>query len=407
MTASAKGAVGGARRAAPGTPSARQFPAVLSHGFRPFFLLGAFYAGLIILAWLPLLHGLIELASAFSPLDWHVHETMFGFVAAIVGGFLLTAIPNWTGRLPVRGLPLLALVLLWLAGRVAVLVSGEIGWVAAAIVDCLFLAALAAAAAKEIVAGRNWRNLKMLAPVTLFFLANVLFHVEAGLSGTSFYGGRLAIATVLVLIMIVGGRIIPSFTRNWLAREIPGRLPAPFGRFDGVTIALSTVALLLWTVVPDSTVSGNALVAAAALNLVRLARWAGDRTGPDVLVLILHVAYLFLPTGFLLAGLATLAPAHVPAIAAVHAFGVGTMGTMTLAVMTRATLGHTGRALKADLWTSLIYLAIVLAAVLRIVAGFIPDVTWILYLSATCWMLAFFGYGIRYGGMLLRLARAS
>jgi uncharacterized protein involved in response to NO len=308
-------------------PSARQFPAVLSHGFRPFFL-GCVLRGLIILAWLPLLHGLIELASAFSPLDWHVHETMFGFVAAIVGGFLLTAIPNWTGRLPVRGLPLLALVLLWLAGR-APSSFREIGWVAAAIVDCLFRAALAAAAAKEIVAGRNWRNLKMLAPSRSSSRQRPLPRSRA--LRDEFYGGRLAIATVLVLIMIVGGRIIPSFTRNWLARESPGRLPAPFGRFDGVTIALSTVALLLWTVVPDSTVSGNALVAAAALNLVRLARWAGDRTGPDVLVLILHVAYLFLPTGFLLAGLAALAPAHVPAIAAVHAFGVGTMGTMIAA----------------------------------------------------------------------------
>lgn len=400
MNASARGAVGAAPRVLP-------LPAILSYGFRPFFLLGALYAGLIILAWLPLFYGSIELASAFSPLDWHIHEAMFGFVAAVVAGFLLTAIPNWTGRLPVRGLPLLALVLLWLAGRVAVLVSGEIGWVATAFVDCLFLAALAAAAAKEIVAGRNWRNLKMLAPVTFFFLANALFHVEAGLSGTSAYGRRLGIVTVLVLIMIVGGRIIPSFTRNWLARENPGRLPVPFGRFDAATVVLSTLALLLWVAAPDSPASGLGLIAAGLLNLVRLARWAGDRTGRDMLVLILHVAYLFVPTGFLLTGIAALVPALFSPAAGLHAFGVGAMGTMTLAVMTRATLGHTGRPLRADGWTVLVYLAVVAAAVSRIVATFVPAELGFLYLSAACWLLAFLGFVLRYGGLLLRPMRPA
>ncbi len=397
MTAPAKHLPLGARKR-----QGSEWPALLSYGFRPFFLAGAFYAGLIVLAWLPIFIGTIETSSTFTPVDWHVHETMFGFVAAIITGFLLTAIPNWTGRLPVRGAPLLALALLWLAGRVAVFFSAETGWIAAAIIDCAFLAAVAASAAKEIVAGRNWRNLMVLAPVTVFLLANVLFHIEAGIAGSSDYARRLAIGAAVMLIAIIGGRIIPSFTRNWMVRENPGRLPVPFNGFDRIALLACAIALLFWTVAPEGMASGILLCVAAALHLVRLARWAGDRTLRDPLVLILHAGYLFVPAGLLLAGASALDPAIVPAAAALHAFGVGAIGTMTLAVMTRATLGHTGRDLKADLATRLIYVAIVLAALTRIVAAFMPDEISLLHLSAGLWALAFFGFCLRYGGMLLQ-----
>lgn len=377
------------------------WPAILSYGFRPFFLLGALYAGLIILVWLPILTGTLQTASVFAPVDWHVHETMFGYLAAIVTGFLLTAIPNWTGRLPVHGAPLLGLVALWVAGRFAVFFSADIGWLAAAIVDCLFLVAVAAAAATEIIAGRNWRNLMVLAPIGVFLVANMLFHAEVGSSGTSDYGRRLAISAAVVLIMIIGGRVIPSFTRNWLARENPGRLPVPFGRFDGVSIVVSVVALAAWTLAPAMIGTACLLFLAAALNLARLLRWAGDRAARDWLVLVLHIAYLFVPAGLLLAGLAVLDPERVPPVAALHTFGVGAIGTMTLAVMTRATLGHTGRELKADIWTGLIYASIVLAALTRIMAAFLPGETSLLHSSATLWTLAFLGFCVRYGGMLL------
>lgn len=377
-------------------------PAVLSYGFRPFFLLGALYAGLTVLAWLPILSGTIETSSAFAPVDWHVHETMFGYLAAVVTGFLLTAIPNWTGRLPVQGAPLLALVLLWAAGRFAVFFSAEIGWIAAAVIDCAFLAAVAAAAGKEIVAGRNWRNLMVLVPVTVFMLANVLFHIEAGLEGSSDYARRLAVAAAIVLIVIIGGRIIPSFTRNWMVRENPGRLPVPFNLFDKVTLLVSVVALLVWTASAEGLAAGLLMCAAAVLNFARLARWAGDRAFRDRLVLVLHVGYQFVPAGLLLAGLAALDPAAFAPVAALHAFGVGAIGTMTLAVMTRATLGHTGRDLKADAATQAIYAAIVLAALARIVAAFMPGETHLLHLSAGLWCLAFFGFCLRYGGMLVK-----
>lgn len=378
------------------------YPALLSYGFRPFFLLGSLYAGVTVLFWLPLFYGRLETASIFTPIDWHIHEMLFGYLSAIVTGFLLTAIPNWTGRLPVQGMPLLALVLLWLAGRFAVFFSADIGWLAAAAIDCSFLAAVALAAATEIAAGRNWRNLKVLIPVSVLFAANVLFHAEAHFAGISDISRRLGIGASLILIMIIGGRIIPSFTRNWLARQNPGRLPVPFGRFDAVTIVLSAAALAAWTFLPDRMEAGMALLAAALFNLLRLLRWAGDRTMRDPLVLVLHVAYLFVPVGLLLAGLAIVAPNSVPPSAAIHGFGVGAIGCMTLAVITRATLGHTGRELRADVGTCLIYAAIVGAAMLRIAAAFVPTEAMLLYGAAALWAGAFLGYAVLFGGTLVR-----
>jgi len=290
-------------------PSA--YPAVLSYGFRPFFLLGSLYAGGAILFWLPLFYGELKTFSTFLPVDWHVHEMLFGYLAAIITGFLLTAIPNWTGRLPVQGLPLLALVLLWLAGRLAVFFSMETGWLVGAAVDCGFLLAVALAAAIEIIAGRNWRNLKVLVPVAVLFAANALFHVEAHYQGVSDISHRLGLGAAVVLIMVIGGRIVPSFTRNWLARENQGRLPSPFSHFDATTIALSATALAAWAFFPESNATGAMLIAGAVLNAMRIARWAGDRTLREPLVLIFCAPSMKLMEGQLPVGAAARVPLNL------------------------------------------------------------------------------------------------
>ncbi|TPJ81388.1 NnrS family protein [Mesorhizobium sp. B2-6-2] len=378
------------------------YPAILSYGFRPFFLLGSLQAGTAILFWLPLYYGKLGTFSTFLPVDWHVHELLFGYLPAVVTGFLLTAIPNWTGRLPVQDFRLLALVLLWIAGRAAVFFSAETGWLLSAVIDCSFLLAVVAAAATEIVVGRNWRNLKVLLPVATLFAANVMFHAEAHYQGISDMSRRLGLAAVVLLVMIVGGRIVPSFTRNWLVREKPGRLPASFGRFDVGTIALSAVALVAWTFFPDAIATGVLLVAAAIFNAVRLARWAGYRTLPDPLVLILHVAFAFVPVELLLAGLSVLAPERIRAMAGIHAFAVGAIASMTLAVMARATLCHTGRELRASAGTCAVFAAIIVAAILRVAAGMAPAMAILLHLSAAFWAAAFIGYAVLFGGMLMR-----
>jgi uncharacterized protein involved in response to NO len=259
-----------------------------------------------------------------------------------------------------------------------------------------------AAAATEIIAGRNWRNLKVLLPVATLFAANVMFHAEAHYQGVSSMSRRLGLGAVVVLVMIIGGRIVPSFTRNWLVRMKPGRLPASFGKFDIGTIALSAVALAAWTFFPDSVATGALLVAGAAFNAVRLARWTGDRTLADPLVLILHVAFAFVPLGLLLAGLAAFAPEQVPAAAGIHAFAVGATACMTLAVMTRASLGHTGRDLRASGGTCAVFVAIVTAAILRVTAAIAPAAAVLLELSAAFWVAAFIGFAVLFGGMLVR-----
>jgi uncharacterized protein involved in response to NO len=375
-------------------------PALFSYGFRPFFLAAAAWAAVGVLLWLPQYFGTLTLPTAMGPLDWHVHELLYGYVAAAVAGFLLTAIPNWTGRLPVTGMPLAALALLWLSGRVAILISGAIGAVAAALIDVSFLVVIAAVALREIVAGSNWRNLRVLVVLGFLIAGNVVFHAEVIRLGASEYGSRIGLAAIILLITLIGGRIIPSFTHNWLARNRPGRLPAPLSRYDALCLIVGAVALAAWVAAPTHRASGVLLMLAGILNLVRLARWAGDRTFADRLVLVLHAGFAFIPIGFLLTGAAALWPAAVPTTAGLHAWSVGGIGLMTLAVMTRATLGHTGRPLAASPATQAIYALALIAALVRIVAAFDGSAL-LLHAAAAAWEGAFAGFVIVYGPLLI------
>jgi uncharacterized protein involved in response to NO len=375
-------------------------PALFSYGFRPFFLLASVYSGLAILAWLPVFMGELHLVSAFIPRDWHVHEMLYGFLPAVITGFLFTAIPNWTGRLPLRGRPLMFLVALWVAGRLCVMFSTQTGWLPAMLVDCSFLLLVAAAAAREIIAGRKWNNLSIVVLILLLLAGNVTFHLEAHFKGAAEISIRVGIAVVVLLISLIGGRVIPSFTRNWLVRENPGRLPVPFGRFDMVTIAVGTIALVIWILSPAGTGTGGALAIAGVMHLIRLGRWAGDRTTRERLLLILHVGYAFVPLGFLLN--ACSAFGIVPTGAGIHAWMAGAAGVMPLAIMSRASLGHTGQRLTASLPTQAIYVAIIVAALARICAVLDPAHSVILlHVAAFAWAAAFLGFALCYGPALI------
>jgi uncharacterized protein involved in response to NO len=377
-------------------------PALLSYGFRPFFLFGALWAAVAVALWLPMLSGHLVIPSAFAPVEWHVHELIYGYVPAIVAGFLLTAVPNWTGRLPVVGTRLLLLFLVWLAGRVAVFFSLWIGIGVAAAIDLAFLAALAGVIGREIVASGNTRNLKVLSGVGLLLVGNGLFHLEAATRIGDGHGTRLGVAATVMLIMLIGGRIIPSFTRNWLARREAGRLPAPFARFDMIVMVASAVALASWVAVPHALATAALAVTAGVMNIARLFRWAGERTGAEPLVLILHVAYAFVPTGFLLLAFGTARPDVVMPSGALHGWTTGAIGIMTLAVMTRASLGHTGRRLTATRPIQLIYVAIVVAALARIISAFDALREPMLHLSAVAWVAAFGGFVAFYAPLLVR-----
>lgn len=376
-------------------------PALFSYGFRPFFLFGAVWSAIAVALWLPMLSGHLSLPTRLAPIEWHVHELLYGYVPAVIAGFLLTAVPNWTGRLPVVGLPLAMLFSAWLAGRAAVLLSAWIGTGGAAAIDLLFLAALGAVVAREIVASGNTRNLKVLVVVALLFVGNTLFHLEASGTLRGGYGTRLGVGATIFLITLIGGRIIPSFTRNWLVKRSAGRLPVPFDGFDKVAMAATALALAAWVAVPDQVVTAVLALAGGGLNMARLARWAGHRTTAEPLVLILHVAYSFVPVGFLLLAIGILTPGLVLPSGALHGWTAGAIGTMTLAVMTRASLGHTGQPLRATPGITAIYVAVTLAALGRIVAAFDIFRDAMLTVSAAAWVTAFLGFTIVYAPLLL------
>ncbi|MDX2205896.1 MAG: NnrS family protein [Hyphomicrobiaceae bacterium] len=379
-------------------------PELFTYGFRPFFLFGAAWAALAVALWLPMLSGHLALPTHLAPLDWHVHELVYGYVPAVVAGFLLTAVPNWTGRLPVVGAPLTWLFSLWCAGRVAMLTSHWTSGLAAALVDMAFLAALIAVVAREIAAGRNWRNLKVVIALVLLLAGNGLFHLEAAGAIHGGYGMRLGVATTVLLIMLIGGRIIPSFTRNWLARRAGTRLPVPFNLFDAIAMIEGGLVLALWVVLPSHPLTGWLAAVIGLVNLLRLARWAGDRTLAEPLVLILHVAYAFVPLGFLMLALSVLFPGVLGPSGALHAWTAGAIGLMTLAVMTRASLGHTGRPLTATPGIRAIYACALVSALARVLAAFGLWRLPMLDLAAAAWVLAFGGFVVVYAPLLMRRA---
>lgn len=322
---------------------------------------------------------------------------------AAVAGFLLTAIPNWTGRLPLRGAPLGALAALWLAGRLALLLSGWIGAGAAAAIDLAFPAALLAAVARELIAGRNYRNLPMLAGLGLLLAGSTLVHLQVlGVADTASLGNRVGIAALLALISLVGGRIVPSFTRNWLARvRPPVALPAQPGRFDLACMLVTVAGLLAWVVAPEARAAGAVEMAAGLAAAARLARWRGLSTLREPLLLVLHAGYAWLAAGLLLLGANTLlgfAPPGLP----VHALTAGAIGTMTLAVMTRASLGHAGRPLVAGPGTAAIYALVTAAALLRLAAAVSgPALPLVMSLAGLAWVSAFSLFAFLYAPLLV------
>ncbi|WP_431299906.1 NnrS family protein [Tabrizicola sp. BL-A-41-H6] len=358
-------------------------PTLFSYGFRPLFLLAGTFAVLIVPLWMAVRSGQITLAGPFSPTDWHIHEMLFGYTSAVLAGFLFTAIPNWTGRMPTRGWPLMALAALWAAGRLAVAGALGLGPVAVMAVDCAFLAAISAMITVEIVAGRNWSNLRVVVPVLLYLAANLTFHIEAMVAGAADYGRRLGFAMVVLLIGLIGGRIIPSFTRNWLTKRGSGPLPVPFGRFDAASLLLTLAALLVWVALPETALAAVALIVAGLVQAVRLSRWCGWRTAASPLLLMLHAAFAFIPLGLIALGLAALGA--LPVAVGLHLLGIGGIGGMTIAVMMRASLGHTGRDLQAGPALTLAFTAVALAALVRVLLPSEPG----LWAAATLWTLGF------------------
>ncbi|MFN7092360.1 MAG: NnrS family protein [Allorhizobium sp.] len=382
---------------------------LLSGGFRLFFPGSALLAAVSIAIWVPWFLGFMHVPTLLPPVAWHQHELLFGFVPAVVAGFLLTAVPNWTGRPGLKGIPLLALFLLWVAGRLTISFSEWTGMLGATLVALAFLPVLAIFVLKELVAASNQRNYKIVAVLALLSAAQMLFHHEIERYGRVEMADRLALSAILILISLVAGRIIPAFTGNWLKANNPGRLPQNFARFDLGVMLLGGLALAMWIAVAGGLESlrfptGLLMLVASLAHLVRQARWCPERTLGEPLVTILHVGYLFIPLGFLLTGLSILVDHSGFASAGIHAWTTGGVGVVTLAVMTRATRGHTGQALTSPHSTTwLIYAPIILSALLRILVAIWPQHTMLLLpIAGLAWIVAFLGYVVFYMPLIAR-----
>ncbi len=375
-------------------------PIILAYGFRPFFLGAGIWAITAMGLWIGALAAGIPIGGSYGGPAWHAHEMLFGYTSATLAGFLLTAIPNWTGRLPVSGTPLAILFAVWVAGRLALIAPDVIGLPFAIAIDSAFLPLLLAVCLREIVAGKKWRDLKVLAGLAALGLANIGFHALIVWGDDPTMASRLAIAAYIMLIGIVGGRIVPSFTRNWLAKRHIISLPAPYDRLDTIALLGNLPALALWVALPEHGLTAIAAFMAALLHFWRLGRWQGWQTGAERLVLVLHLAYLFVPLGFL--AIALVPMGWLDPASALHVFTVGAIGLMTLAVMSRATRGHTGLPLTAPWSTALSYALLFAAAILRPNAMLMPELYMrLIELSGLCWILAFALYVGEYAPAIL------
>ena len=378
-----------------------QGPAFFSYGFRPLFLGAALFAGVAVPAWILLLTGVGDSEFFSAARQWHVQEMVFGFLPAVITGFLLTAIPNWTDRTPIRGRELMLLCTLWLAGRLVMAIP-FLTPLLSACVDAAFLVIAAGLVWREIAAGTSWSHAPIGGLISLHAGANILFHVRALSGATTDLPERMALALVMVLLALIGGRVIPNFTRAFLAEQGMTEQPAPFTRFDGLSVVLVGIAAVAWIVQPQAMVTGWMLMGAGFVNLGRLLRWYGWVTWREPLVLILHLGYGWLTMSLLILGGAILG-LGLPTTDAMHAFTTGAVGVMTLAIMTRASLGHTGRPKHAGPLTVCIYILVNVGALLR-VFGPATDLPTniVLAVAAMSWSGAYLLFALVYGPFLLR-----
>jgi len=372
----------------------RAAPPILQNAFRPFFLGAALVAALSVPVWIA---GYLGWINSPITLTGHMHEMLFGYLPAIVCGFALTAIPNWTGRSPVMGLGLAGLFVLWALGRL--LIVWPEGLITR-VLDIGFLIVLAGVAVREILSGKNWRNLPILAMLSLLAGAHILFHIPEFQNLAS----RATLAVASCLIALIGGRIIPSFTRNWLASTKgageAGAMPSSMPAYDFPALIVLVLSVLAWVVWPLNVLVGYGLLLASAAHLIRLARWRGMQTRSEPLVWSLHAGYAWLVLGVALIGAGIVWPDVIARSAGIHALSAGMIGAMSLAVMTRVSLGHTGRPRSAGPASTIIYVLVHLGATFRVLAALnANDLLW-LGLGTVFWSLAFILFLIVYAPMM-------
>ncbi|TAN53865.1 MAG: NnrS family protein [Betaproteobacteria bacterium] len=363
--------------------------ALFNLAFRPFYLLAALFAALSIALWVATLHGL-RWNGYLPPVLWHQHEMLFGFALAVITGFLLTAGRVWTGRPTPEGWPLAVLALHWIAARVLVFTGPA---PVAALVDGAFAFVVAALMARAIVGARNARNYFVIVLLCAFGAANVAFHLQPGDLPV-----RAGLWLVMTLIVVMAGRVVPSFTANALPRA--GVVMRP--KLDRIALALTLAVFAADLLALGAAVVAPLALAAATLHAARQWGWLPLATRGRPILWILHLSHAWIPLGFVFLALESLR--WVATAVTLHAFGAGAMGGLIIAMITRTALGHTGRPLAAGGAEVAAYVLLHLAAALRVFAGLAPGASYLtlIALSGVLWSAAFLVYFATY---LPRLAR--
>ena len=376
---------------------------LFTYGFRPFFLGAGLSALLLVPAWAASFTLGWPLATSWPPMWWHAHEMLFGFVCAAIAGFLLTSVPSWTGQKGFAGRPLVSMTALWLLGRVLVGSSAFWPFGLVAAVDLAFLPALGALIGWPLVRERN-RNTPLLLVLFLLWSCNAAFHValwrdDPALARQALLAG---INLALILVTVIGGRITPSFTATALRQRGVDATVRSRRAMTPVVVVLMVAVAAIDLVRPGSALAGAVALAAAAAQAARLAQWQGHRTLRDPIVWILHAAYAWLPIGLALKSLALLAGVAAAAFW-LHALTIGALATMILGVMTRVSLGHTGRSLQLHRLTVLAYLLLSASVLVRVfgAAGSGLGYTTVIVASAALWTAAFASFLWVYAPILL------
>ena len=378
--------------------------ALFAYGFRPHFLLAGLAALLLIPAWaVDFVFG-IPLSTDWPPTLWHAHEMLFGFIASAVAGFLLTAVPSWTGQKGFAGRPLMLLTALWLAARLMIASSSDWPRVFTAAMDLSFFPALATLVGLPLLRSQN-RNTPLLFVLALLWLTNLIFHVALIEHNPplALHAILVGIDVMLVMVTVIGGRIVPAFTATALR---PLGLQESASSRPALTVAAvaSMAAVAVGDVfAPDGLLAGVLAAIAAVIQGWRLTHWRTLKTLRQPIVWVLHLAYLWLPLGLALKAVALLDGAAFSAFW-LHALTIGTLSMMILAVMTRAALGHTGRPLVVHPMTTASYLLLAGAVIVRVFGLAIFKVSYPLVIAgaAFLWSAAFLLFVVVYAPILWR-----
>jgi uncharacterized protein involved in response to NO len=367
------------------------FKTLFSYTFRPFFLAAACWAILAVARWMLMLNGVVAQPAGLNPLYWHSHEMIIGFALAVVAGFVLSAVATWTGRPAVSGRTVAWLVFSWLLGRVGMFAAVETPAILTAALDMLFPVTLCVLLGKEVFGARNRRNYKVFWIAVALAALNFLYQLglTGVVEGAEYIGIYLLIHGVVLLVALIGGRVVPSFTANWLRGRGVTNLPRNNRPIDRMAIALTVLVGLAVVFFPNGALIGYLAGSAAAVHAVRVIQWRGLQTIRNPLLFVMHVAYWWLPAGYAMMSAASLGWAFTPT-AALHALTMGGIGGMILAMITRVPLGHTGRPLHASRLTVVAYIILMLAVVMRVLSPWNEEnYLQMINVAATGWCLAF------------------